>query len=393
MVVSQLVAVLVVLLSMLAGGSHPPRSSRTASASHHRPALALHVSGNHLVNAHGQRVRLIGFNNSGAEYACVEGWGIFDDKAPDDTAVPTAQVEAMTRWAGANAVRLQLNEQCWRGAGIDPRYGGASYRHAIRTYVRQLTAHGLAVILDLHVNAPGTERATNQEPMPDRRSVGFWKQVASSFRSNRAVVFDLFNEPWPDNQATDSAAWRCWRDGGCTVTSTNGGRTYRAVGMNRLIAAVRSTGARNVVMAGGVNYAADLNKWLAFKPHDPKHQLAASVHIYSFNRCTTTTCLDEKYGRVAKKVPLVIGELGPDLTVGWSPSLNSGCGSDLVGHTGFDHTVISWARAHAASWTAWTWNAWGNCWALITDYAGHPTSPYGTTVRKALAANRSSHRS
>ncbi len=39
---------------------------------------ALRVRDNHIVNSRGQVVRLIGFNNSGAEYACVEGWGIFD---------------------------------------------------------------------------------------------------------------------------------------------------------------------------------------------------------------------------------------------------------------------------------------------------------------------------
>jgi endoglucanase len=362
----------------------------TAPTSHR--ALGLHVAGNHFVNASGDTVRLIGFNNSGAEYACVEGWGIFDVDTRSNTSVPVRDVVAMARWSGANAVRVSLNEQCWLGIGdVKARYGGANYRRAIKAYVRELTSHGFAVILNLHLNAPGDERAINQEPMPDAHSIPFWTQVARSFKSNTAVLFDLFNEPWPDNQSGSAKAWRCWRDGGCRQVSQNGGETYTAVGMNQLIKAVRSTGADNVVLAGGVNYASSLGKWLEYKPTDPDHNLAASIHLYSFNGCTTRRCYDKTPARVARRVPLVIGEFGPDLTVGYSASLDSNCPASDVGHTGFDTTLLGWAAAHGASWTAWTWNPWGDCWSLVKGFSGRPTTPYGVRVRKALLANRQSH--
>src|SRR5690348_2548140 len=41
-------------------------------------AIGLHVAGNRILNSSGQPVRLLGVNRSGAEYACVEGWGFFD---------------------------------------------------------------------------------------------------------------------------------------------------------------------------------------------------------------------------------------------------------------------------------------------------------------------------
>ena len=50
-------------------------------------APALSVSGNHLVNQDGQIVRLTGVNRSGAEYACAEGWGIWDGATDSDSAV------------------------------------------------------------------------------------------------------------------------------------------------------------------------------------------------------------------------------------------------------------------------------------------------------------------
>jgi endoglucanase len=385
-----LVAVVSFAMLGIAAGLPPAAALNTAKPS---PALALHVSGRHIVNANGQQVRLIGFNNSGAEYACTEGWGIFDVDTGSNMSVPIADVVAMTKWSGANAVRLQLNEQCWLGiGGVKPKYGGSNYQRAIESYVRELTNHGFAVILDLHLSAPGTEHSSNQEPMPDAHSIPFWTQVARAFRSNTAVLFDLFNEPWPDNQARSDKAWTCWRDGGCRQLSQNGGMRFTAVGMNQLIKAVRSTGAHNIVMAGGVNYASSLGKWLTYQPTDPDHDLAAAVHLYSFSGCTTTRCFDRAPAKVARHVPLVIGEFGPDLTVGYSASLDSNCPQSDVGRTGFDTTVIHWARAHDASWTAWTWNPWGDCWSLVKGFAGHPTTPYGVRVRAALSANRQPHR-
>ena len=74
----------------------------------------------------------------------------------------------------------------------------------------------------------------------------FWTQVATAFKGNNAVVFDLFNEPYPDasnNWSDMTAAWRCLRDGGtCT------GIDYEVAGMQDLVDAVRATGASNVVM-------------------------------------------------------------------------------------------------------------------------------------------------
>jgi endoglucanase len=368
----------------------PPTS--VAHAAKAAKALGLHVSGHHIVNSRGQRVRLLGFNNSGAEYACIEGWGMFDVDTATNTSVPTSHVVAMARWSGANAVRVSLNEQCWLGiAGVKPQYGGANYQRAIERYVRELNNHGFAVILDLHNSAPGNETSLNQEEMPDAHSIPFWRQVAKAFRSNTSVLFDVFNEPWPDSQSVSTKAWKCWRNGGCVLPSQNGSMTYTAVGMNQLIHTVRSTGARNIILAGGVNFASSLDQWLRYEPTDPDHELAASLHIYSFGGCNTLACYNGAPAKVAAKVPLVIGELGADLTVGY-PAVATSCPPADSGTTGFDATLLGWAKSHDASWLAWTWNPWGSCLALVTNFAGHPTAPYGVRIRKALLANRQSHR-
>jgi len=39
----------------------------------------------------------------------------------------------------------------------------------------------------------------------------FWTEVANTFKGNSAVLFDLFNEPYPDSGEDTTAAWTCWK--------------------------------------------------------------------------------------------------------------------------------------------------------------------------------------
>lgn len=110
-----------------------------------------------------------------------------------------------------------MNEDCWLGInGIKPQYSGQNYINALTGYVNMFTSQGFVVILDLHWTAPGSQQATKQLPMPDRdHTIDFWKSVASHFSGNDKVIFELFNEPFPDNGSWNSdEGWKCWRDGG-----------------------------------------------------------------------------------------------------------------------------------------------------------------------------------
>ena len=119
-----LVAVVIVLTCVTgctqADGVHAERGAATGKI------YSLSVHGNHLVNQNGDTVRLTGVNRSGAEYACAEGWGIWD--GPTDT---DAAIQAMIAWH-VNAVRIPLNEDCWLGInGIKPAYSGHNYQSQI----------------------------------------------------------------------------------------------------------------------------------------------------------------------------------------------------------------------------------------------------------------------
>src|SRR5436305_8287806 len=166
-------------------------------------APASSVSGNHIVDANGNIVQLRGVNRSGAEYACAEGWGIWDGPTDDDTSIGY-----MLTWK-INTVRIPLNEDCWLGVnGVKAAYSGANYRAAIAAYVIRLERFGMIPILNLHYSAPGHKVPDGQAPMADEdHSPAFWRSLATYFENDHHVIFDLFNEPYPDSNQDTLAAW------------------------------------------------------------------------------------------------------------------------------------------------------------------------------------------
>ena len=96
---------------------------------------------------------------------------------------------------------------------------------------------------------------------------------------------------------------------GCAAVICTG-ISYRVAGMQTLVSAVRSTGATNVIMLGGLEYANDLDGWLAHEPTDPDHNLAASWHSYNFNACSTSRCWHAQVAPVIAKAPLIAGKIG-----------------------------------------------------------------------------------
>src|SRR5207302_9112493 len=128
-------------------------------------------------------------------------------------------------------------------------------------------------------------------------SPALWSSAASSCRNGPGVGFDLYSGP-------HDGSWPCWRDG-CTTTAG-----WRTAGMQSLVDAVRSTGATQPVLAGGLGWAGDLSQWLVWRPVDPAGQLAASVHAYNFSSCVTAACWSSQIAPVAAVVPVVTGELG-----------------------------------------------------------------------------------
>ena len=321
----------------------------------------LRVSGARLLDSHGRRVALRGVNRAGVEYACVQGFGIFDGPSDD------ASAQVIASWH-INFVRLLLNEDCWLGInGIKRPYSGARYRQAIVNYVGLLHRRGIYVELSLAWGAPGYMRATSQPRAPDEdHSPAMWKSLAATFKNDSGVLLG----PWGEPVVTPA----CLLHGGSPCPRPNGTATlrYRTAGMQQAVNVMRAAGYRGPIAIPGVNYANDVSHWLAFEPHDPRHQLVAETHVYGKNACSSTTCFNQTMAPVAHKVPLIFGETGETYDA-------SSCGSTNI------ETFLDWADGHGVGYAAWTWDTWGNCHALISDYGGAPANAYGAFVKDYYA--------
>jgi endoglucanase len=385
-------------------------------------SLAISISGNHFVNGPngtGGTIQLRGVNVSSSEYACAENFGYDNGEYTDATAA------AIAAW-GANAVRIPLNEDCWLNTNLpagDP-YGGAGYQNEIESFVSDLNAHGIYAILDLHWTAPGNQTALEQQPMPDMdHSPAFWTSVATAFKSNPAVVFDLFNEPYDptdmrsggDGNASDAVTWGCWESGTrpdpvgggappipCVTQAydpnNNPTTRYQIVGMQTLLTDIRNTGATQPILVGGLDFADDLGDtndangggqgWMQHAPDDPLNQEAASFHNYQGKGCDNQTCWENTVKSVAAHVPVATGEFAED------NYLAAGCNANPGADT-FDDRYMDWADANGVSYMAWVWlvddppqPGDDPCerQGLLSSYDGTPLAPHGTAVHAHLTA-------
>jgi dienelactone hydrolase len=359
------------------------------------------IRGNTFVDGHGKRFRLLGVNLSSAEFTCVEPtYGNTYRKRTGVWALPTGDdaIAAIASWH-ATAVRIPLNEDCW--LGINPvsrgddsvtpvraraaRKAGRAlarrYRSAIATVVRRIHAHGMAVVLDLHWSAPGRTLASQQYPLPDRsHSPAFWRSVAHAFRHDRSVVLELFNEPIL--QPKSELSWRCMRDGcrvpnGCGDCGAKPHGKYRTAGFQALVRTVRAAGGKMPLLIPGRYYSNDLGQWLRWRPKDKLRQIGATFHAYNLD-CHDESCWDRTVGRVARKVPVVATEFGPD------ESDAQPC------DTSYDERWMNWADGAGVSYLAWWWftpdPGQPRCSLdMLTSFDGTPREGHGQAVHDHLA--------
>ena len=144
--------------------------------------------------------------------------------------------------------------------------------------------------------------------------------------------------------------------------------------MQELVNAVRSAGAIQPLLVGGLSYARDLDGWLEHRPDDPAGQLVASEHNYGLLAPCGPACKGA-IARVARVNPVVVGELG-----------QTDCRHDYIDRW------MPWADRHGISYLGWTWDAVSpGGWtcdggpSLIENYRGKPT-PFGIGFRDHLRA-------
>jgi hypothetical protein len=234
-------------------------------------------------------------------------------------------------------VRLPINESCWLGRKHVPS-DKKTYRQQILDWVNMLRSNGLFVIIDNHVASDGSGPASDILPMADHSAVAFWKSVAKTFKYIPGVVFDLYNEP-------NHIDWTCWLKG-CKIPAGTwlNSKTYKAVGMQRLVSAVRSTGAKQPIMLGGIDWSNDNSQWLASRPKDKLNQLIVDQHVYGPSDSPVAAPCDQDCRDVltglAASVPIVTGELG-----------------EIDCQHAYIDDYMAWADSVGVGYMGETWNA------------------------------------
>ncbi len=290
------------------------------------PSAGVKVVGNTITTLTGTPLVLQGTNISGLEgypgqnNSWMDGFG----------ATTVAQWTNIKMAWQMNVIRLPLNEYEWRQNTMSTL--GTPYRTIVATTVANITAAGMYVILDLHWGAPNVYNGSltgNSSPgfadgqpgyMNSDNSTNFWSSVATTFKANPAVIFELFNEPYAaywgvvhtwspaelqmlkDNSALNTYTFYMEAAGSGVATNTN--LTFTPAGHQQLLNAIRATGATNVILWSTTqldNYPADS---LAVRPTDSlgTSQIAATVHYAGGTASDYTTILSAGY-------PIVMTEM------------------------------------------------------------------------------------
>jgi hypothetical protein len=289
-----------------------------------------------------QDVVLRGVNITGSEYECMAGDSVWDTiPSAETTAAYQATINAMLAWH-ANVVRLPLNEDCWLAInGVPAATSGANYIGPINSFVNLANASGLIVEADLHWGAGGTTKPKDDSfpAMDTTHSGAFWQSVATNFKNNPSVIFNLTNEPY-------IASWSCYLSGGCTTPKVHG-KTWTVLGTQSVVNTIRETvGATNPIIIAGLDYSNQLNNWLSYVPSDPDGQIIAGVHIYFDGLdCETSSCWTTVFGGIQSAgYPVIVDETGEFDTIS-----GGGCGS------GSEQTLTAWADARSPKVGYWFW--------------------------------------
>lgn len=319
------------------------------------------VVGNRLHNTLGEEVWLQGVNAGGLE------------TLPHDKQVLKSVVVAIEDWK-SNCVRIPMNDAFWFGKSDYQRDGGEEYREIIDQAITLASNRGAYVVIDLHrFRAPKAEHGT------------FWKDFAERYKNHPAVLFDIFNEP-------HGISWEVWRNGGWVFDAKgtdesaflsdeekrkNGG--FESIGMQGLVNAVRSTGAKNLIIAGGVFWCNDLSGIINGYALDDK---TGNGVMYSWHTYNWHTGWDEKALQTATHYPIFVGECGAD-----TKKMDFIPADDQEDPYTWVPDMLGVIQKHRLNWTGWCLHPKATP-VLISDWSYTPTPYWGEFAKRALSGEK-----
>ena len=332
--------------------------AKTDNKANQSPPLPLHVTGNQILDSNNKRVHLRGVNVPSLEWTS-DGQG---------HVLETTRV-AIDDWH-SNVIRLPLAQDRWFGKTTDKNASIESYQALVKQVVDLCSSKGCYIVLDLHWSDAGEwGKQVAQHVMPDQNSIVFWKDLATTYKNHPAVMFDLYNEP-------HDVSWDIWQNGGQVSERGRPGtpsRSFEAVGMQKLLDTVRATGAKNVVMVGGIDWSYDLSAILAGRQlTDPNgNGIIYANHAYPFKGESVQQWI-KKMEAATAKLPVNISEFG-----------SAPAGARGVSGEQWVRQVLQAMRDHDWDWIAWDMHPQAGP-KMISDWNYTPTPTFGKWVKLAL---------
>jgi hypothetical protein len=295
--------------------------------------IVLTVQGPKIVDDQGQEILLKGLDRPSLE------WN------PQGQHLSAEEIGTMkTKW-NATVVRISLNQNYWFSSQDASTPG--SYKQIIDGVVASCIKNDMAVVLDLHWTENG-----HQNPMANKESLLFWKEVATAYKDFGTVIFEPFNEPY----GVTPEVW------------LHGNNQY--AGFQELVDEIRKTGAQNICIINGLDWAYDLS-FVNDKFHVQGENLIYGSHpynekLYKDKNHHQSTLLDENnFKGVLGIYPLIFTEFG----VNDNAYFNAGDYQKIY------QDILKFCNDHHVHYTAWAWwNEPGNpafpC--LIGDWSGTP---------------------
>lgn len=335
----------------------------------------LKTSGNKIVLADNPNtvVRLTGMNIPGGEWT----------GTPGVERITRSTKEAMENW-NANLIRLPVSLNGWYGNYSYVTDGGVSYRNYMDSVIQMASEAGKYVVLDMH-----------QYDIFNDAQRTFWIEAATKYANNPTVLFGILNEP-------KGVSWSVWRNGdGATK-----------IGHQQIVETIRDLGAKNIIIAGGLDWGYDLRGIAGQASGDPTvyaltdqgsnnditksgNGIMYDTHIYPWKGRTANW--DAAVGATRKLYPVLIGENGWDADDILSISGKTYNPGDPMYYDQWVPELFAWMNDEAtygnrANWTGWCFHPTSSPkilgdaanWKNDAVYAYPPTSYWGVYVKQQL---------
>lgn len=241
------------------------------------------------------------------------------------------------RQFGANVIRFQVSQ-----GGSDPQSSiySADYLKEVLAAVKMARDAGFSVIVCVDSQRPS---GLDETGMPNAKAERAWRSLAPLFAKDRGIMLELFNEPAP--KGPDAAPQNDWP-------------TWRA-GMQPIVDAVRQAGARNVILADGLDWARMLNDAPALS--DPLSQFAYAVHPYYASNFRVEADWDNIFGRFAATHPVMATE--------WNVNFRKVCNPDVPQ---FARGMVEYLKSKRIGLVEWAYDFPRTI--FVADYRGPLTT-------------------